>query len=634
MTTTGAQTTPRTATVDARRQRGRSLLIGLGAAALLIAVGLGGLLRGLDARSFDLLSTLDPPRIEPGVVIVRIDEPSIHELGQFPFSRDKHAALIETLRAVGAKTVGLDIIFADPGPRPDADALLAAALHEDNVLAGDLSITEQQGLTSAIVPLPAFLRNGAGIGMAKIPQDPDGVLRELPRQSIATRALVDAPKQANGAWQRQPIENFAAEILWRSGIDPQLDKVPAGALIQYVGPAHAYPAVSYYQALKADSDLPKGLFAGRIVLVGYDLNTAGDLQHRQADSFATSFTAWNSALSPGVEVQATILDNLRLGLFITPVPPAVHALAILAAALIAAALLGQFGTWRAALIAVLGSILLLAGSYITLRYGRLWLPPLAPIAALLLTVIARTGQGFLQERAQRRFITTAFGQYLSPTLVARLAADPQGLKLGGEARELTVLFCDIRGFTTISEGMKDDPQRLTRLINRVLNGLTEAILAQGGYVDKYIGDCVMALWNAPVDEPDHAIKAVRAATRMLAAIEELNIDLQLEAKAAGITTPPVHIGIGINTGICVVGNVGAEKRFNYSALGDAVNLASRLESATKDCGVEVVIGETTASRIGSRIALREIGIIHVKGKAEAVRVFTLATPDTPILPQL
>jgi adenylate cyclase len=227
----------------------------------------------------------------------------------------------------------------------------------------------------------------------------------------------------------------------------------------------------------------------------------------------------------------------------------------------------------------------------------------------------------------RKGITRAFSQYLSPALVERLARDPSQLRLGGEVRALTILFCDIRGFTTIAEGMKGDPERLTTLINRLLTPLSEVVMAHGGTIDKYIGDCLMAFWNAPLDDPDHATHAVEAALRMMQALEDLNGELRAEAEACGETPIALRIGIGINTGHCVVGNVGSERRFDYSALGDAVNLASRLEGASKELGVPLVVGQATADQVSERIPLRKLKEITVKGRAEPVLVYAPTALD-------
>jgi adenylate cyclase len=184
-------------------------------------------------------------------------------------------------------------------------------------------------------------------------------------------------------------------------------------------------------------------------------------------------------------------------------------------------------------------------------------------------------------------------------------------------KELSILFCDVRGFTTISERMQADPERLTQLINRILTALSNCVLAEKGTIDKYIGDCIMAFWNAPLDEPEHASRGARAALRMLDAIATLNRELAAEG------LPSIAIGVGLNTGRCVVGNMGSEKQFDYSALGDSVNLASRLESASKELGVSIVIGPETARQIGDRLPLVSLETISVKGKQEAITVYTV-----------
>ncbi|MGE4219201.1 MAG: adenylate/guanylate cyclase domain-containing protein, partial [Alphaproteobacteria bacterium] len=234
-----------------------------------------------------------------------------------------------------------------------------------------------------------------------------------------------------------------------------------------------------------------------------------------------------------------------------------------------------------------------------------------------------TFANYSREAAEKKQVRGAFSQYLSPALVEQLAENPDQLKLGGETKTMTMLFCDVRGFTSISETYKSNPVGLTVLINRLLTPLTDVILARGGTIDKYMGDCIMAFWNAPIDVPEQEKKACDAALNMFTALEELNVERRREAAEQGVTYMPLNIGVGINTGTVVVGNMGSEQRFDYSVLGDAVNLAARLEGQSKTYGVGTVLGPDTAARSADTNAMLELDQIAVKGKKEAVTIFGL-----------
>ena len=239
-----------------------------------------------------------------------------------------------------------------------------------------------------------------------------------------------------------------------------------------------------------------------------------------------------------------------------------------------------------------------------------------------------TFSNYAREAAEKRQVRGAFGQYLSPTLVEQLADNPDQLKLGGETKEMSFLFCDVRDFTSISEDHKTDPQALTALINQLLTPLTDVILAHDGTIDKYMGDCVMAFWNAPMDVPDHEACACDAALDMLEALDDFNVERRYDAGPNNAGFKPLRVGIGINTGECVVGNMGAAQRFDYSVLGDAVNLAARLETYSTDYGVTILLGEETARRIEGRYALLELDKIAVRGKSEVVRIYGLLGDHT------
>ena len=589
------------------RLRGVVLIV-VSAFSILAAVSFSAPWRLLEARVFDYLSTLlPPPRPADGPIIVAIDEPSFAELGQqWPWPRDIHGRLVEALRDAGAKVIGLDIIFAEPSSKPGADAALAASMGPDVVLAADETLidTPHAVQTIRVEPLPEFTDTGARSGIASIVLDRDGTLRRIPRYP----------------------DGFAAVLLDRSGISHA--SPPPGALLQAFGPARTYQTVSYYQALEPAAFLPPGIFVGRTVIVGLSMQSAPTTEAGGADAFATPQTLRTGRLVAGAEIHATIYDNLRAGLFVRPAAPPLLLGAIAVAAALAGLAVRRATGWRTLLAALAAVAACIIGSWLLLRFGRLFVPPFAPAAAFAGVAAAQGARDYAAEFRLRQGITRAFSQYLSPVLVERLASDPAQLRLGGERRTLTILFCDVRGFTTISERLKDDPQRLTTLINRLLNPLSAVILAAGGTIDKYIGDAIMAFWNAPLDDPEHAEKAVSAAIGMLAAVDALNAELAAEASAAGETPIEIRIGVGINTGDCVVGNMGSDVRFNYSVLGDPVNLASRLEGETKVYGVPILIGDETARRLSGRYPAIELDRVLVKGKTEAAVVHTVLREAT------
>jgi len=553
-----------------------------------------------DLRAFDYLSTVDDPRPSAeSPVVVAIDEPSLAEINaQWPWPRELHARLIESLRKAGAAAIGLDIIFAEPS-NAASDAALAGAIGPDVVLAGDESVivTPQAEQYLRTTPLPAFTEAGAATGIASITLGGDGVFRDLP-----------------------PYEDgFALALARIAGKDATS---PAGKLLQSFGPARSYPTVSYYQALDPENMLPKDTFKGRVVIVGLSLQNAPVINSGGADAFATPYTVHTGRLVSGAEIQATIFDNLTAGAAITRAGTPLSIGAIAFAALLSAATVRRATRWQTAVLSLVatGTIGLL--SFALIREAHLFVSPIGPTIALLLVAAGQTALDYAEERRRRREIVRAFSQYLSPALVERLARDPSQLKLGGERRTLSILFCDVRGFTTIAETMKDDPEQLTNLINRLLTPLSDIVLKHGGTIDKYIGDCVMAFWNAPLDDENHARNAVAAALDMLDVMATLNARLQAESAASGTAYHALRIGIGINTGECVVGNMGSSQRFDYSVLGDAVNLASRLEGASKAYGVPLLIGERTAAMTGEDFAVLELDRITVKGRTGASPVFT------------
>ncbi len=561
-----------------------------------------------DLRAFDYISTFDNPAPPPsGPIIVAIDEPSLSAINaQWPWPRRLHADLIRALRAAGARAIGLDIIMAEPST-PENDAAITAAVGPDVVLAADETLIETQQANQLIrtMPMPSLTEAGAHAGIASIELGGDGIFRSIPGYP----------------------DGLALSLLKAAGLP--LREPPANALIQSYGPGRSYPTVSYYQALDPEHFLPPGFFKDRVVLVGLSLQNAPEIDKGGADAFATPYTVHTGRLVPGVEIQATIFDNLRLGTAIAPANPLLSAACLLAAVAAGALAVWRNTGWHTFGFFLLSLVFFSAVSYLGIRHGFVFVSPLGPTAGFAGLAFAQTAFDYAEERRNKRQITRAFSQYISPDLVRRLTDDPGQLKLGGETRTLSVLFSDVRGFTTIAEAMKDDPQALTALINRLLTPLSDVVMDHGGTIDKYIGDCIMAFWNAPLDDPDHAVHAVEAALDMQKALHRLNEALMEENRARGRPHHPLRMGIGINTGDCVVGNMGSTRRFDYSCLGDSVNLASRLEGVSKGYGVSLLLGEATAAAVSGRFVTVELDRITVKGRTALSPVYTVVQMATP-----
>ncbi|MBY5879602.1 CHASE2 domain-containing protein [Rhizobium ruizarguesonis] len=556
----------------------------------------------LELRSFDYLSTVDDPRPPPGgPVIVAIDEPSLADINaQWPWPRSLHAQLVRQLRTAGARVIGLDIIMAEPS-NPENDDAITKAVGPDVVLAGDETLIETPQSSQLIraTPLPQLTEAGAVTGIASVDLSGDGAFRRIPGYE----------------------DGFAAMLMKASGAAPKA--LPAGRLIQSFGAARSYPTVSYYQALDPENLLPPDYFKGRVVLVGLSLQNAPAIDKGGVDAFATPYTVHTGTLTSGVEIQATIYDNIRRGLSIAEARLPLVAACILISVLLAAATVWRSTGWLTIVASAVAVLAFAAASFAGIRFAHVFVSPLGPVVAYVSVAFGQAAFDYAEERRNKRQIIRAFAQYISPDLVKRLSNDPSQLKLGGERRTLSVLFSDVRGFTTIAETLKDEPEQLTGLINRLLTPLSDVVMDHGGTIDKYMGDCIMAFWNAPLDDPDHALHAVKASLAMQAAISSLNRELEREAAARGGRPHVLKMGVGINTGECIVGNMGSTRRFDYSCLGDSVNLASRLEGASKNYGVALLLGEETARLVAGTYTVIELDRIIVKGRTVPSPLYTV-----------
>ncbi len=550
---------------------------------------------------FDFMTAATTPdRIEAPIVIVGIDEPSFAELDrQWPWPRSLHAQLIERLKRAGAAVIAFDVMFAEPG-EPAADRALAQAIRSAGnvILASDIAFqeTEQFRQTMRVEPIPELREAGARSGMAGVALDPDLVVRAFPLdESAFWREVTAAYRNAAGT----PSAGGA-------------DWPAPDSLIRYFGPDHAFRYVSFYQALDLEQFLPPGIFAGKIVLVGHDSKVGATPRHG-GDAYATPYTSLGGVMTPGVEIQANLVADALAGRSVREVPAQLRLVALGAVALLASLLVRDRHPLPGALLssALAAGVAVLA---LWLFSRDLWLPVLAPLLAVLAVYVSHVAIAYLRESRNRRQIEHAFRHYVSPEIVNEIVAHPERLALGGARRDITVMFTDLAGFTELSERL--GPEEVAAFLNEYFTAMTDIVQAHGGTVDKFIGDSVMAFWGAPIDDAEQALHACRAAQEMQAALDSM----RERFRARGL--PEVHMRAGLHSGPAVVGNLGSANRFDYTAVGDTVNLASRLEGANKVYGTGVLVSGDTAAQLGGSIGLRQIDRLIVKGKRFATDVYT------------
>jgi adenylate cyclase len=622
-------------------------------------------LEELRVRTFDLYQVLRPrEQTARPVVIVDIDEDSLKAIGQWPWPRTTIADLITRITALGAVTIGFDVIFAEPDRMspavaehsfrgidadtrakldslPSNDEVLADAVKQSRVVVGQAGAAAATPTPQAemalqtgfavrgpdpapyVVTFPGLLRNvlpleeaAAGRGLFSINPENDGIVRRVPVIMVAQGALVPSLSMemlrvvSGSSAILVRVDEAGVQAVAVPGLEVPTDR--NGQLWVHFNKHDPARFVSAKDVLQGT--VPPDRMRGRLVLIGTSAIGLLDLKTTPVE-----------AAMPGVEVHAQIIESvLNKSLLVNPNYAIGAELA--AAVLIGLAIIIAAPMLSATVVVLLGAVLiagLIGFSLYLFVEDNLLIDFTYPLISSWLIYLVLTFVNYFREQKQRQQIRSAFGFYLSPHMVEQLARSPEKLVLGGEERRMTILFSDVRGFTTISEHYKDDPQGLTRLMNRFLTPLTNAIIERKGTIDKYIGDAIMAFWNAPVDDDEQEANACDAALEMQARAAALNVELKREAEANGGKYMPLRIGVGLNTGPCVVGNMGSDFRFNYSVLGDTVNFASRLEARTKDYRLPLVIGSRTAEGAKQKFASMEIDLIQVKGKTQPEAVFAV-----------
>lgn len=575
-------------------------------------------------RYFDTLISNKPVVESENVAIVNIDDSTIEQIGQFPWPRDQYTKLIEELYAHEAGLVVFNVFMPD-ADRFNKDKDFAEYISKVDVVLPQVAVNEpvkqntkpfNPGVAvignskeftvdfDAIQPNTKVINESArSVGIVNTFPEVDGVVRRVP-------TLVSSRGELYPAISIETLRTLAGDPSFQvktNDFGVEAVRIPKFGKLATDSYSRIWVDWSHRAKQWSASSLPDSL-SGRIVIVGL---TARGLNNPIATS--------NGAQFPH-DLQGAVLDTLITGTNITRPDWADGAefLSIIAFSIISILLT----RWKYGFIPVLSFI---GGSYYGSKYLFEESGYLIDITAFIVTLFLVYAHSytvkFITELNQKLQIKKQFGTYLSPALVEKLQKNPELLRLGGESRELSIMFTDVRGFTTISEHYGSNVQGLTQIMNRYMTAMTQSILDNNGTLDKYIGDAQMAFWNAPLDDPQHAKKAVKTALEMMEKLDAFNEEVSREG------VPPFGMGLGINTGTVVVGNMGSSQRFDYTCLGDHVNLASRLEGQSKPYGVKIILGPETAEQVKDEYDVVELDCIAVKGKTEGVKIYTLGKEE-------
>jgi adenylate cyclase len=582
-----------------KKKRFTTLLISSGVGLVIAALWWMGALQGLEYKALDSMFTLRKA-IKPShdIVIVAFDEDSFKNLGRWPWSRKLHGQVVERLVSAGAKAIVFDVLFPEPETEhPDADQYLADAVKKSGrvVFASYFQYDSDGNPVNFVLPIDV-LRNAGIIGFANILPELDGICRKIPVFKV---------------YKQQVIPSLALAGL-SIFLDTPPDKIIAGrkvSLDKYyemmINFAGGYESFKYYPFYKVlNGEIPSEAFAGKIVLLG---GTASGLFDFKPIPYSPVF--------PGVEIHANTMSNMLLNNFIKPLPPAVTVLFIVIFVLLSGLVSGRLSPLKSGI----ATFCIFAGYFalvfLLFKSRDIYLEFVAPAVSLALSYFGILFYRFMTEEREKRRIKSTFGQYLNPRVMEKVLSDPSFLKLGGQKETLTVLFSDIRSFTTITESLP--PEELVALLNEYLSKMVEVVFRWDGTLDKFIGDAVMAYWGAPVPQNDHPQRGVLCAIDMHKELKILQEKWRSEGKKV------FEIGVGVNSGEMTVGNMGSTGKMDYTVIGDNVNLGARLESTTKEYHAKIIISDATYQAVKDIVDAKHIGSVKVKGKTKAVEIYAV-----------
>jgi adenylate cyclase len=585
----------------------------------------------LDRGFFDAASRhpLRPPPLPTNSVLVLVDEITMQDMSaqgeRWPFSRVIFAQLLAALHLAGAEKVLVDFTFFEESDASQDQLLAGVAAGASSVVLARTSERPPFFWPDSVVAEHPALFRIPRTGLVEYPADEDGVSRRYVTANSLAAAALPAPSVPSGGLLR-----------WQGGLHKTSDKVlseiqargvlvlSAGQFIRAGRPiierlANAAPNLDIAglaAALAAEPTLTGATadaVRGKIVFVGANASGTFDVKPMPVGK-----------VEPGILIHWTAWTNLVTTGFITQLGwPVVFGAAALAGAIVFFSGINRLSLFAPLVTASVAAVVLLGGSYAALSAGW-FLPPATPLSATALMLLGVVAENFWREQRRKREIQAMFGAYVDPGVVDRLVRDPASIRLGGERREATVFFSDLAGFTDLSE--KLPAEQMVEVVNTYLDETSECLHRHGAYVDKYIGDAVMAVLGAPQALPNHPLAACRAALEAREAIVGINARY---AEKVGVR---LEVRIGLNTGEMIVGNLGSSRKKQYTVMGDAVNLASRLEGANKAFGTYILLGEETARRVQGEMVTRPLAHLRVKGKLQAIEVHTLHGPAGELLP--
>jgi adenylate cyclase len=656
------------------------LLVGLGAAALVFAAdalltsasrdGLSPLaLVEIETYDWRMRLTAQPASARPDIALVDIDEYSLRNLqpnaGRWPWPRAVHSLLIDYLARAPAKIIAYDIDFAEADTRRGFDfgrttisgaesdqelvdsvkaagsvILLADAVYEAQEGAGaampESGIhTDAPGPVERRVIFPPFASLAAAssaLGHNLFVLDPDGSLRHtipLVRSgshivpsfglAVALKMAGIAPRDVRLEGDVLHVGDRSQPLSWRTVLTPHGDERYLWGLIDYRGPAqlsdlvkHTYPTYSFFDLEYSEEQILAGVtpkidpavFRDKVVFVGA---TASGLR----DVFQTPFA---SSAMGGLHIHAAVADDLLSRRFMRTASPSVRIISVIVSGLAIGLVATLMPAWWATALTIAAASVF-GWAAIRAFADSYWIDVTQPLTAAGFALFGGVAYQYFVEGRERRKMKRLFGQYVSKDVFDQLVADPSLARLGGQRRDMTVLFSDIRGFTTVSE--QGQPEAIVGMLNEYFSEMVAIVFRHGGTLDKFVGDMVMALFGAPLDDARHAVHAAEAALDMVAALAVLNERWRSEGR------PVLDIGIGINSGPMIAGNIGSSAIMSYTVIGDAVNLGARLESLNKDYGTRIIISQSTREQLGDRYTARPLGDVVVKGKTQPVAILEL-----------